>query len=884
MPRTNSLAFKVRDRLAASYDRLKERFERSPVGQSLCNEISDQRDEALRDLWEDVGTSHDLDGWSAGKADVALVALGGTGRRDTAPFSDVDLMILYGSNAGQGLESATKQFVRNVFDSGMQLGHSVRTIRQACSLAKQDAQIRTSLVDARWLAGAKGVFEKFQRQFDRTFRPRVGAPLSDILHERNGERIRYGDSVYLLEPNIKRSSGGLRDLQLLRWIGKLRYGGRTFDALYLDGLLDQRELIALREAEEFLLKLRNALHFTSGKADDVLDRMNQRRIAEQWGFAPRTGILPVERFMREYFRHTTAVRHIVHRFCEKAQASSRWKERLAIIFGHRTVDGFHVGPNYVVASRKAVDTAKRDWGVALAMADLANLHGKDVHPDSWDAVQYAAQGELAKCSPDTLPTARAVKHFRSFMQHTGNTGTLLRELHERFFLERMIPQFTHARGLLQYNQYHKYTVDEHSIRAVEHAAALLHEEGPVGRVYRKIDRRELLHVALLIHDLGKGYPEEHLATGARFAEQIAERLGYSEEETDTLRFLVLNHDAMNRLAFRRDTSDEALIVRFAVDVKSPERLRMLYVMTACDLAAVGPDVWDDWKSVILTDLYHRTMRHVAGDADLDEETVRLQEAVQKALDEAKQDETTLSIRDQVRRLPPSVLRSHSPEELILGLRLLHELGDRPARVHFDYREETGILALTVATHESAAKGIFHRLTGALAQKGLLVLGAEIHTFDRGGILDRFTLRDPDFRSGPTGDRLQEIEEAVLQMLVSERDAAPPARKTWRSQHQAAPVEAAKTAVQVDNRSSADYTILDVFTTDQPGLLHCIAKTLFELHVSIARARVATFDDQVVDVFYVTELDGRKIESDLRIQQLRLRLVQEILKRGSQTPG
>ena len=489
-------------------------------------------------------------------------------------------------------------------------------------------------------------------------------------------------------------------------------------------------------AKEFLLRLRNDMHFHARQANDVLSRSEQLRLAELMNYEAARGLLPVERFMRDYFRHTNQVSHIARQFFARARAREWVGRALTVLFGHRVEDDFLVGPVGMMATRRGRQHLHGNLAGIMQMVDLANLHDVPIAPFAWEFILR----EAAELPPD-LP-AEASRHFMSLLAHPGRLGAIIRKLHDAAILERFLPEFARARGLLQFNQYHKYTVDEHSIRAVEFAEQLLDDPGPVGRVYRAIRDKHLLHLALLLHDLGKGQLEDHREVGLKIAEETGHRLGLKNHETETIKFLVHKHLRMNHLALRRDTSDEELVVRFAVLVGTPEMLQMLYVLTACDLGAVGPDVWDGWKSQVLTDLYHRAMQQLAGDSPA---TVSMQwssggegrsSAQRCGTSEVDDPLGSLAILQPLRQ-DISVL--HCPSKWPTTFKLLHELSLKPDGVlaKAQFQPDTATVQFTVGTSEKVTRGIFHRLTGALTSLGMELSSAQIHTFAEELIFDRF---------------------------------------------------------------------------------------------------------------------------------------------------
>jgi len=858
-------------RLAQGYEEFKRLHREGCSGVELCGKIADLRDAVLLELIEDALADLNEAGPDGLLSQMALVATGGYGRREVAPFSDVDLTLLYPLGLGTRLAPFAERLLRDVFDAGLILGHGVRTPEQACRQAMSDPDTCTSLVRTRLLAGNKNFFQHFQRLFRKQVNRRARLLIAEIERSRQGERLRFGDTVFLLEPDIKRSSGALRDIQFIQWIGFIRYDAGELNKLAELGVLIEEDLNTLIAAREFLLRLRNELHFHAGQAVEVLNRAEQLRIAESRGYGKIDGLLPVEQFMRDYFRHTKAVSHIAARMAERAR-TRQWLARLGtVLFGHHVEEGIHVGPSGLLAGRRRAEAIGRDLTAIIRLADLANLYDKPIAPETWETIRREAVR-----LPEAMPPPEACRHFLSLLNHPARLAPLLHDLHDAGLLERFIPEFAHARGLLQFNLYHKYTVDEHCLRAVEFATNLWSDPGPFGRVYRPMRQKYLLHLALLLHDLGKGHLEDHREIGVKIVFSVAHRLGLNAHETEALRFLVHKHELMNHLAFHRDTADEQLAVDLAVQVGSPDLLQMLYLMTASDLGAVGPDVWDGWKAEIVTDLYHRTMQCLAGDspATVFEELRRQRrEAVRAWLGPDKDDPWYNS---RIEALTPEYLNAASPQQAAADLRLLKQLAKDNVIAVGQYLPDSNVCQYTIATSEQITPGIFHKLTGALTSHALAIRTAQIHTLADGLVLDRFWVHDPDFAGEPPTDRVEQIQHALVQSLKSPGGKPPTFRRTWPvGGHHTIKVPGVQTRVNVDNSTSDSYTILDIFAHDHTGLLYAITRTLFELSLSVARAKIGTYLDQVVDVFYVTDRNNRKIEDDRRLDEIRRRVLEVI---------
>jgi [protein-PII] uridylyltransferase len=873
MLRPNVLAAKTR--LAKGHEDFKARHHAGCPGTELCALNSNLRDAVVIELLEDALKDLGEAGPKGLLNDIAVVAYGGYGRREVAPFSDVDLMILHRPSAAGRLFPLAERLVRDVFDVGLELGHSVRTVAQACRMASRDAMICTSLIDSRLLAGSPAIFENFTHLFRRQVGWRRQRLLAGIRKARQEERRRYGETVFLLEPNIKRSRGTLRDLALLRWIGFVRYGLADFAELRDAGILSREDFDAIQPAYAFLLWLRNELHFHAGQANDVLSRPEQLRMAEtrggpQAGTPAAGGVLPVERFMQEYFRHTNRVSHVATKFMTRATTRQWFDAALTHLFGHRIEADYVVGPVGMMPTRHGLAQLRGNLTAIVQMVDLANLHDVPIAASAWEEIRREAAH-----LPTHLPP-EASRHFLSLLAHPGRLGKFLRDLHDVAILERFLPDFARARGLLQFNQYHKYTVDEHCIRAVEFAEGLLDDPGPVGRVYRGLKDKHLLHLVLLLHDLGKGLLEDHREVGLKIAEQTGWRLGLTPHETETIKFLVHKHLRMNHLALRRDTSDEDLVVRFAVQVGSPELLQMLYVLTAADLGAVGPDVWDGWKSQVLTDLYHRTMQQLAGDSPA---------TTTDHLFEGKREEIRrqfLGDADEswygrhIDALTSGYLSAASAALAAADLRLLHDLAPGGVKAMSAYEAAAATVQVTVGTTETVAPGIFHKLTGALTSQGLEIRSAQIHTLADGLVLDRFWVHDPDYAGEPPPERIEAVNRAVEQSLQSPAGHDPAFRRTWKTGvERKMPGPKPQIRVNTDNGTSDRYTIIDVFAYDRTGLLYAVTRALFELGCSVWRAKISTYLDQVLDVFYVTDQENNKIEDQSRLETIRKRVLEVI---------
>jgi [protein-PII] uridylyltransferase len=851
--------------LAQERAKLKQQHDAGSPGIQVCTRLTDMLNHVVLDLYQSALDDLPSADKSLLESEVSLVAHGGYGRRDVAPYSDVDLMLLCAPKAARKIAPLAKRLLHNLYDAGLILGQSVRTISEACKLGLKDPTIFTSLVESRLLTGSEQLFLRFQTKFQTQARRHWRRLVRDIEDSRRQERERFGETVYLLEPNVKRSPGGLRDIQLMRWVGFARYGEATPDGLLLLDELSKEDEQSLRRALEFLLRVRNELHFYAQKEQDVLSRSEQVRAAKVFGATAAQGMLEVEVFMREYFRNTHAVQQVAARFLEGAQPWTRLAEVFSPLLSYKVDGHYRVGPKRISATPAGLEKLQGNLTEILCLADLANTRNKRIAHGTWEAVHRAAP-QL----PDVV-TPESADRFLSILEQPARLGELLRNLHALGVLERVIPEFAHARSLLQFNEYHKFTVDEHCIRAVEAATSFADTQTPWGEVYRSIKPKNMLHLVLLIHDLGKGYVEDHSDVGLRIAGETAQRLGLLAHDAETLKFLVHKHLVMSHLAFRRDTSDDQLIVRFAVDVGSAEILRMLFVLTCADLAAVGPGVLNSWKGEVLSNLYVRTILHLSGDSpSLVADDCRAD--VQSLL---QHEEPADWFIPQTEALHASYLMNTSPEQIADELRRLRRLGRGDVEVWHRYLPETKTVEYTIGTYEDIAPGVFHKLTGGLTSAGLQILSADINTLADGLVFDRFHVQDPDYADQPPLQRMNDVERRLKESLHS--DDPPAFRRLWRTGQQSATdaLQVLPTQVRLDNSTSERFTIVDVFASDRMGLLYTISRTLFEQGLSVSLAKIGTYLDQVVDVFYVTDQSGRKVEDDQQLHRIREALLAAI---------
>src|SRR3954471_869344 len=709
--RLRSIVREVRQELVDGRQQLRAQHDRGLEGVRVCARYTSLVDTAIGRIYEAyLGELPESDAGQL-RGRVALVAHGGFGRRQQAPFSDVDLMVLYEGKRDALIGQLASRLTQDICDVYQHLGHSLRTPAEAIQQARGDAQVGTSLLESRLLLGSGEVYGRYSEMMRSLIEKRGTALAPEFIAERRKERLEYGETVYLLEPNVKRSRGGLRDIHLLRWLWYLKSGVADPDRLYDMGVVSKFDHRRLMSAQNFLLRVRNEMHFHANETCDSLSRAEQLRLAEYFKYVGRVGMLPVEQFMRDYFHHTAHVWRMAHRLSELMQPASRVSRILEPMLGRKTEDDYQIGKREVSATPRATARLEQHREEVLKLVDLARREGKRISQDSWHFVYRTAP----KYSTEPKPVV--VERFLKILENPVRLGELLRRLHEMGVLEKFIPQFNHARSLLQFNQYHKYTVDEHCIRAVEEATRFADRTDSLGDVYRNLEDKSTLHLALLLHDLGKGFEEDHSEVGRRIARDTAQRLKLPTEQAETLEFLVHKHLRMSHLALKYDTTEPQLVGRFVDEVGTKERLAMLYLVTCADLAAVGPDVLNSWKIEVLSDLYFRAAEKFETEGALEPaEREKRRQALRQLLSVDEQNDPWFE--RQLAALPDSFLNKRAAEWVAEMLRRLRTLPPRSGVAWANYLKDTDTVEYIAGIDQGTGRAIFSSMAGALTAKNM----------------------------------------------------------------------------------------------------------------------------------------------------------------------
>lgn len=805
---------------------------------------------------------------------IAILAVGGYGRGEMAPHSDVDIAFVTPYKRSSWTEQVVEAILYLLWDLGLKVGQSSRSLDETVKMAQEDLTIRTALLESRFVWGDRGVYEEASLRF---WNEVVGKTASEFVRlkmaEREERHKRMGDSRYVVEPNVKDGKGGLRDLHTLYWIGKYFHRVTSTADLVDVGLLSAEEYRRFRKAENFLWAVRCHMHSITGRAEDRLTFDLQRDVAIRMQFAERPGRSPVERFMQYYFLNAKTVGDVTGLFLAHLDETMAKKGRRflpSFIRNPRKLNGFQLDRGRLTLPS---DGFFADDPVRLIeIFQLADLHGLEIHP----LAMRAAQRDARLIDKNIRRDARANSLFLQVLTSPRDPETVLRWMNESTVFGRFIPDFRRVVAQMQFDMYHHYTVDEHSIRAIGLLAEIergdLKEDHPLSTaIMRKIVSRRVLFVATLLHDIAKGRGGDHSILGAEVAENLCPRLGMTAAETEAVAWLVRYHLLMSATAFKRDLADFKTILDFAQAVQSPERLRLLLVLTVVDIRAVGPGVWNSWKRQLLSDLFEAT-----------EEVLRLGHK-QRGRDEriaAKKQrlEESLKLPDmaftKLAKQLPEAYWIAEPDDII-ERNARHLLANDGSELAIDacYYPERGATLVTV--YAADHPGLFYRIAGGIHLAGGNIIDARIHTSTDGMAVDNFLVQDPlgrPFKEQGQLDRLaRTIEDALTNRakLMVQLNAKPKALRRADA-FRIAP------SVLIDNQASNRFTVIEVNALDRPALLNNLAQALFESKVTLHSAHIATYGERAVDTFYVTDLLGGKIEGKARLKALEGSLLQSAI--------
>ena len=865
----------LKQALSAGRAEIRRRFEADArsegagedVGRETCF-LMDQLIRALHDHTTQI--AYPIANPSAGEH-LALVALGGYGRGELAPFSDIDLLFLLPYKLTPHGEQVVEFMLYRLWDLGLKVGHATRSVDDCIRLSLADMTIRTSLLEARYLWGDQRLYQELRLRFRREVITGNGLDFVEAkLAERDERHKRLGNSRYSLEPNIKEGKGGLRDLHTLYWIAKYLYPVEDIAGLVDRGVLTHDEVATFRKAAAFLWTLRCHLHFLAGRPEERLTFDLQPELARRIGYTDHAGTRGVERLMKHYFLVAKSVGDLTRIFCASIEAAHQRKPFLrlpSIGMRRRDIEGFPVeggrlslpGPDFITDQPVNI----------LRLFEVAQRRDLDIHPAALRLVTRHLK--LVKA---LRRDEEANRLFVAMLTSPKGPEATLRRLNEAGVFGRFIPDFGRVVAQMQYDMYHHYTVDEHTLFAIgilhRIEQGTLKEEAPVASsVVHQVLSRRVLYLAVLLHDIAKGRGGDHSELGAEIAQQLGPRLGFSDEETEQVAWLVRNHLLMSNTAFKRDIDDPQTIENFVASVQSLERLRLLLVLTVADIRAVGPRTWNNWKATLLRELYWRAEEKLSGGLGAGAAETRVAAAT-KALAEALADWPAGEIERHIARGHPAYWLAFDGEALARQARLVRQAERDQAPLAIDTRVEIGRASTEVTIYVKDRLGLFSVLSGAFALAGADIVDARIVTLSNGMALDSFTIQDAG-GAFERADKLARLATIIEHAIDAPADAgevvlpAPP----WASRFE---VFTVAPRVLVDNKASAGHTVIEVNGRDRKGLLYRLTRAIADLKLQIASAKISTFGARAVDVFYVKDQFGLKIEDEKRLKAIRERLL------------
>jgi len=853
-------------------EELKRGHREGEDGASVVLSITSMTDALVTRLF--TALSDDLQMTKTGE--LSLVAIGGYGRRELNPYSDLDLMFLYSGKDSKLVEEVANRLLYFLWDLRLDVGYSVRTLADCVEMAGNDLTVKTALLDARILSGSEPLFRELKKlMLTQVLAKRSDAFITEKLEELKKRREKYGSSVYILEPNIKEGEGCLRDLHTAMWVAKIKYKVDEPRELVIKGVLSEEELALYLGSLSYLWRIRNELHYLASRKNDQLTFEAQTSMARFFGYQDRGNTLAVEQFMQDFYLHANRVEHFSSVLITKCSQREDGARKILGYFTRRPVgEGFYVMKGELVVPDESV--IAKDPIRLIRIFEYAQKQGV--------AIGLAAKGlireHLDLVNDKFRRSKEANASFFKILQSEKGVSETLQQMHHLGFLNRFIPEFERIYCKVQHDVYHIYTVDTHTLFAVDEIARLWRGERRdtlplLTQLAMEVDKRWLLLLAVLLHDVGKGAGGGHAEVGAELSRTVARRMGLSKEDGERLQFLVRHHLLLAHIAQRRDLHDERMIIQFARQMEKSENLKMLYLLTYADIKAVGPEVWTEWKGLLLQELYEKAFQVLErGDFKLEASGDRVRRVKRAIYDLLREDYPQQIVKDELQSLTTRHLLSYTPEVIAAQLRTLLALTDNLLVLKLSHETEKGYTNCTVCTYD--VPGLFSMITGVMAANGMNILGAQIHTNTNEKVLDILQVNSPQGFVITDQGRWARLESDLRQVLEGRVRVSTLVAKRHRPSilsEKAKPTVAAR--VEIDNEVSSDYTVIDIYAHDQVGLLYSITSTLTRLGLYIGVSKISTKVDQVADVFYVKDIFGQKISDPAKLEEIRHELLSAI---------
>jgi [protein-PII] uridylyltransferase len=858
--------------ISSSHEEIHQRHAAGASGTEVVHQLSAVMDAMVSTLFNGILIVMGADGQRL-TGHLTLVAVGGYGRGELNPYSDVDIMFLHdGSVPVEAVEAFAQKLLYFLWDLRLDVGYSVRTPADCVEMAAQDTTIKTALIDCRFLAGHQPLFTTLHKTVYSQILPKASDKfIKEKIAEMRRRRDKYGATIYLLEPNIKEGEGGLRDLQTALWAAQVKYKFENPKELVIKGILSEAEIEVYHSALDHLWRLRNELHFHTRRKSDQMNFDLQVHLAGFLGYKDRGKVLAVEDFMRDYYRHAARVEH----FSSTLTSRCIWRDEGALkilgYFVRRPVGNgcFVLKGELIIPDESIVD---KNPAVLMHIFEHAQKHGVTLNI----RVKWLIRRSLHLVNDKFRRNREVNQSFLNILRSEKGMAETLRLMHHLEFLNEYIPEFEHIYCKVQHDLYHIYTVDIHTLFAVEQMEKILNGELKKElflpcEVARQIGKRELLILSIMFHDIGKGEGGGHADKGADMIPTIARRMGLSKEDSERLEFLVRSHLIFAHISQRRDLADERMIIQFARQMGTSENLKMLFLLTIADVRAVGSDVWTTWKAMLFNELYEKAFNILErGDFRLEAGTERVRSVRRKVREMVEYDIPAATAKEELRALPTRYLLSAPLQNIADHLRLLVKLNETDLVMQVQHEPENGFSSFTICTFDT--NGLFSKITGVMAANGINILGAQIFTGKNGKILDILQVNSAQGFLITDESRWQKVEADMTDVLHGTVQVSDLVHKRQRpTLLQAKSARHFPTRIEIDNEVSEEYTVIDIYAHDKVGLLYLITSTINQLGLYIGVSKISTKVDQVADVFYVRDIFGHKIVSEEKLEEIRTTL-------------
>lgn len=814
---------------------------------------------------------------------ISLVAVGGYGRSELFPYSDIDILFLHAKHNDADAEFAS-WIMYCLWDLGLNIAQSVRTVEETAAAAQKDVTLCTTLLDARLVFGDVALFEKFSKEFNNyTSSNNVAAFIEAKLTERDARHQKVGDSRYTLEPNIKEGKGGLRDLHTLYWLAKYIYHISSPADLLKHAILNDEEYKSYVMAQDFLWLVRMHLHLAAGRAEERLTFDMQRFIAETLGYHDDSTARSVERFMKEYFSVARTIGNLTRSVCAVLEENGKRKPRMGL--GSRMNTETTLGNFHLDGERLAVeddDAFRKKPLLLITLFAVAHEHGLDIHPHTLQLVTrhlWLADNNLRR-------NHEANQAFMDILLSKRNPEPTLRRMSEAGVMGRFIPDFGKVISQMQFDMYHVFTVDEHTILAIgilyNIGVGKYKDEMPIAnQIFSLIKSKRVLFMSVLCHDIAKGRGGDHSLLGEVVVRKLARRFQFDEYEIETCAWLVRQHLLMSRTAFKRDLSDPKTIEDFIAEVQSPERLRLLLLLTVSDIRAVGPNVWNGWKGALLRELFNAAEEKMGARDRLESKIgfARVREELAQLLPELGKE----GIEDYLEHVGKIFAVIFDADTHMRIARLLTELGQTGDLIRFDIRIDAfrAVTDIILCTNDS--KGLFAKTSGAIALAGANILSAKIFTLKDGIAIQMFNIQDIEGNAFADEEKLARLFTLMNDVAAGNIDLVKEIVKVRLPYPSRMEVFKVPPKVYIENRVSSNHTVVEVSGRDRIGFLYTVTTLLYDLGLSISTAHITTYGARAVDVFYIKDMFGMKILHESKIRQIHDGLIHVLSMNAKEVP-